>query len=35
MNEVLFFVLGLIIGGLSVATLIQHFKIKELKKLNK
>lgn len=34
MSELLFFVLGLIIGGLSVATLIQYFKIRELKNEN-
>lgn len=32
MNGLLFFVLGLIIGGLSVATIIQHFEIREMKK---
>jgi hypothetical protein len=32
MIELLFFALGLIIGGLSVANLMQYQKIKELKK---
>lgn len=31
MNELLFFVLGLVIGSLGVTVLIQHFIIKEFK----
>ena len=32
MNELLFFALGMIIGGLSIANYMQYQKIKELKK---
>jgi hypothetical protein len=32
MTELLFFALGLIIGGLSIGNLMQYLKIKELKK---
>lgn len=33
MTELLFFVLGITIGGLSVANLMQYQKIKEMKKI--
>ena len=32
MNELLFFALGMIIGGLSIANYMQYQKLKELKK---
>ncbi len=32
MTELLFFVLGLVIGGLSIGNLMQYFKIKEMNK---
>lgn len=35
MTELLFFSLGLLIGGLSISNLMQYFKIKEMKKYNK
>lgn len=34
MTELLFFALGLTIGGLSISNLMQYLKIKEMKKEN-